>query len=80
MRIRYFYEGQWYDGWDSTNQYGWNGVDDLPAGAGVGGDDVQFNRLPQVVEVTFRLVDSKGVLDEEENNPVVIRRLIELPQ
>ena len=74
LKFRYYYNGDWYDGWDSTDLFGWDGVDD-----GGTGDDVQFRRLPQVVEVTMRVLDVNGKLDAEEaRNPFVISRLIRL--
>jgi len=61
--LRYYCNGQWFDGWDSSDP----------------GNDIQFRNLPQVVEVTLRLVDVKARLDKvEHRNPLVITRLIDL--
>ncbi len=86
FKLRYFRDGVWYDAWDSTDKpgdpdgygYGANGEDDDPIGAGVGGDDVQWRELPEVVEVTLQVVDESGYLDREEATPLVIQRLIQI--
>ena len=78
FRIRYFYQGVWYDAWDSTDQYGADGIDDAPTGAGVGGDDVQWQRPPEAVEVTLQVVDERGYLDRVEATPLIVQRLIQV--
>jgi type II secretion system protein J len=69
FNVRYYYDGDWYDRWDSTD----------PDGAD-GSSPEQYRRLPEVVEVTIEVIDSDGVLAKEDQNAVQIRRLIELPQ
>ena len=66
--VRYFYEGEWCESWDSTD----------PTATTPGGQS-QYRRLPELVEITLRVVDEEGVLDQEANNPLLVRRVIELP-
>jgi hypothetical protein len=54
----------WFDNWDSASTAGATG---------------QYRRMPELVEVTITVIDSDGVLAREENNPITVRRLIELP-
>ena len=74
FRLRYFCDGQWFDpaqgeAWDSQDPDGWDKTD----------DDLQFRRMPRVIEVTLTVVDSDWLLDKEEM-PVEIHRLIVLPE
>jgi len=88
FQARFFHDGTWYDPasgdhWNSADPYGADGTDDEPPAApspGLGGDDVQYRRLPQVVEVTLEVTDADGVLGKEQNNPVTLRRLMDLPE
>ena len=70
FKVRYFYKGVWYPGWDSTNTAGYD-TDPLATQ-----DDFQYSTLPQLVEVQLTLVDSDGFMDKAGSNPIVIRRLI----
>jgi len=74
--VRYYYGGTWFpaEGWTSTDEYGWDGIDDSGAG-----DDVQYRRCPEVIEITMWLVDSEGVLERDQNNPIKVRRLMTIP-
>jgi len=81
FRLRYFCDGQWFDptegegeAWYSLrlNGYGWDDTDGTD-------DDLQFRRMPRVIEVTLTVVDSDWLLDKEEM-PVEIHRLIVLPE
>jgi hypothetical protein len=67
MMFRYYYDGNWYGGWDSTQSGGFTGS-----------QSEQFRRMPEVVEVTLYVIDNDGVL-VDENDPIIIRRLISLP-
>lgn len=60
FRLRYFYQGTWYNEWDSTDI----------------ADVIQFRTLPEVVEVALKVVDTSGYLDRKNNSPFVIQRLI----
>jgi hypothetical protein len=90
FKLRYFYRDPtnnnysnsvWFDGWDSTDGFGWNGVDDFPAvpgtpdGPDLSGDDVQHNNVPAAIEVTIELVDEEGLLAKGNHNPLVIKRV-----
>ena len=62
LLFRYYYDGTWYGNWDSFNS----------------SNAVQYRRIPEVVEVTLYVIDTGGVLAEEENSPITVRRLISL--
>ncbi len=68
FRVRYYYQGTWFDAWDSTRATGWDPLDSA--------DDVQYQRLPELIWVQLRVVDSNATLDKPDRNPVVISRLI----
>jgi len=61
--LRYFRGGQWTDTWDSTDQT-------APA---------QYRRLPECVEVTMQVVDTRGHMQKADEPPVYLSRLIALP-
>jgi prepilin-type N-terminal cleavage/methylation domain-containing protein len=79
FNVRYYYDDgnsatdDWYNEWNSTDPDGADGISGND-------DDLQYRRLPQIVEVTIEVIDSDGVLAKKDQNPVQIRRLIELPQ
>ncbi len=63
--MRYYHGGQtgeWSPDWDSESDPG----------------SFQYRRLPQVVKVVIQTVDDKGLLLREENDPIHLRRLIEI--
>ncbi len=65
LRVRFYSEHQDHDDpdiWDSFND----------------SDSYQYRRLPLSVEVVISTVDDKGILLRQENEPVRIRRVIEL--
>ncbi len=79
FRLRYYYDdgdgnptNDWFSAWDSGEP---NGADGNPGTA----DDIQYRRIPEVVEVTIEVIDSNGLLDNPRYNSVRMRRLIELP-
>ncbi|MFP4028713.1 MAG: PilW family protein [Candidatus Brocadiia bacterium] len=65
FRVRYYLQSTdtWYQSWDSIT----------------GPTEQQNAGEPDIVEITMEIVGSEGGLQEEERNPLVIRRLVEIP-
>jgi prepilin-type N-terminal cleavage/methylation domain-containing protein len=72
FELRYFYQGEWYSGWDSRD----DGDGDSDTGGWDGNSGEQQGAIPEAIELTLEVQDTDGVLGRR-TEPLVIRRVYE---